>query len=376
MTGATAFLRLARTEGVGPITYRRLLARFGDPEAALEALPALARAGGRGQPVRLCTRDEAEREQEAVARLGGTILFVDTPPYPPRLALLEDAPAALTVLGAPAALERRAVAIVGGRNASANGRRMADVLAEALARAGLVVVSGMARGVDAAAHAGALRGGATVACVAGGIDVPYPLEHAALQAQIAASGAVVSETPLGTAPLARHFPRRNRIIAGLSLGVVVVEAALRSGSLITARLAREAGRDVFAVPGSPLDPRCRGSNDLLRQGAGLVESADDVLVELAADPAAKDGLQLSRPGMFREHSSPLPASSPPPREDPAQADRILELLGPSPTAIDELVRHSHVPVGVVMGALLMLEVAGRVEMLPGNMVALLAEADH
>jgi DNA processing protein len=242
------------------------------------------------------------------------------------------------------------------------------------------VVSGLARGIDAAAHEGALRAGSTVACVAGGLDVPYPPENAGLQARIAAGGAVVAEAPLGTAPQARHFPRRNRIIAGLALGVVVVEAALRSGSLITARLAQDAGREIFAVPGSPLDPRCRGTNDLLRQGAHVTETVADVLENLPDHPL--------REGIAR---SPLFAHGPPPgfaepapvdfgdSDDAAATDRavakVARLLGPSPTHVDDLIRGCQLSAATVMAALLILEVAGRVEALPGNRMALLASPD-
>ena len=228
-------------------------------------------------------------ELDATAKLGGRILLFGAADYPPLLALLDDAPPAIAVLGDMALLSLRAVALVGGRNASVNGRRIAEDLGAELARAGLVVVSGMARGIDAAAHRGALSmsaAGRTVAVVAGGLDMPYPPDHADLQRRIAAAGAVVTEASPGTVPQARHFPRRNRIIAGLALGVVVVEAAPRSGSLITARLAIEAGREVFAVPGSPLDPRSCGGNDLIRQGATLVETAADVLANLPDNPAA------------------------------------------------------------------------------------------
>ena len=226
------------------------------------------------------------RELRGLARLGARMIFAGEPDYPPLLALLDDAPAVIAVLGDPALLSARAVALVGGRNASANGQRMAENLAAELAHS-LVVVSGLARGIDAAAHPGALQTGRTIAAVAGGLDMPYPPEHADLQRRIAESGAVVSEAPLGTAPQARHFPRRNRIIAGLSLGVVVVEAALRSGSLITARLAQEAGRELFAVPGSPLDPRSRGANDLIRQGAHLDRDGAGRAGEPAGPPLAR-----------------------------------------------------------------------------------------
>ncbi|MGH7066334.1 MAG: DNA-processing protein DprA, partial [Acetobacteraceae bacterium] len=285
-------LRLARTEGIGPIASRRLLDRYGSAAAALDALPALARAGGRSRAPRIPSPGAAREEVERLTKLGASLLILGGPDYPPLLALLADAPPTLGVLGDPAVLSQRAVAIVGGRNASANGQRIAEELASALAAAGLPIVSGMARGIDAAAHRGALASGRTVAAVAGGLDVPYPPQHSSLQAAIANNGAVVSEAPLGTAPQARHFPRRNRIIAGLVVGVVVIEAAPLSGSLITARLALEAGRELFAVPGSPLDPRTRGSNDLIRQGAYLVETAADVLDHLPASAAVGDANRL------------------------------------------------------------------------------------
>jgi DNA processing protein len=370
-------LRLARTEGVGPVAYRRLLARYGSATAALDALPGLARAGGRPSPQALPSPDDAMRELRGLARLGARMVFAGEPDYPPLLALLDDAPAAIAVLGDPALLANRAIALVGGRNASANGQRMAENLAAELARS-LVVVSGLARGIDAAAHSGAMQTGRTVAAVAGGLDMPYPPEHADLQRRIAESGAVVTEAPLGTAPQARHFPRRNRIIAGLALGVVVVEAALRSGSLITARLAQEAGRELFAVPGSPLDPRSRGANDLIRQGAYLVETAQDVLDNLPDHP--------SREGLARD---PLFARSTPPgvaepletwgeptesAADLAKTRRqVIDLLGSSPTAVDDVVRRCQFSAAAVMAALLELELAGRIETLPGSRVALLPE---
>jgi DNA processing protein len=370
-------LRLARTEGVGPVAYRRLLARYGSATAALDALPGLARAGGRPSPQALPSPDDAMRELRGLARLGARMVFAGEPDYPPLLALLDDAPAAIAVLGDPALLANRAIALVGGRNASANGQRMAENLAAELARS-LVVVSGLARGIDAAAHSGAMQTGRTVAAVAGGLDMPYPPEHADLQRRVAESGAVVTEAPLGTAPQARHFPRRNRIIAGLALGVVVVEAALRSGSLITARLAQEAGRELFAVPGSPLDPRSRGANDLIRQGAYLVETAQDVLDNLPDHP--------SREGLARD---PLFARSTPPgvaepletwgeptesAADLAKTRRqVIDLLGSSPTAVDDVVRRCQFSAAAVMAALLELELAGRIETLPGSRVALLPE---
>jgi DNA processing protein len=305
------------------------------------------------------------------------MIFMGEPGYPPLLALLDDAPAAIAVLGDPALLANRAVALVGGRNASANGQRMAENLAAELARS-LVVVSGLARGVDAAAHAGAMQTGRTIAAVAGGLDMPYPPEHADLQRRIAESGAVVTEAPVGTAPQARHFPRRNRIIAGLALGVVVVEAALRSGSLITARLAQEAGRELFAVPGSPLDPRSRGANDLIRQGAYLVETAQDVLDHLPDHPT-REG--LARDPLFARDVAPglteprdvWGESTESVAELAKTRQQVIELLGSSPTAVDDVVRRCQFSPAAVMAVLLELELAGRIETLPGNRIALLSE---
>jgi DNA processing protein len=371
-------LRLARTEGVGPVAYRRLLLRYGNAAAALAALPGLARAGGRPAPPATPSPADAMRELDAVARLGGQLLFAGQPQYPPLLALLDDSPAVIAVLGDRMLLSARAVGLVGGRNASANGQRMAEDLAAELARS-LVVVSGLARGIDAAAHHGALRTGHTVAAVAGGLDMPYPPEHVELQRRIAEAGAVVSEAPLGTAPQARHFPRRNRIIAGLSLGVVVVEAALRSGSLITARLAHEAGRELFAVPGSPLDPRSRGANDLIRQGAHLTETAADVLGNLPDHPQ-REG--LSRDPLFARGPAPGAAEPPTDWQEPVESIsdlsrariQVIDLLDVSPTAVDEVVRRCQFSPAAVMAVLLELELAGRVQTLPGNRVALLLEA--
>ena len=270
-----ARLRLIRSERVGPATYLQLLARFGSAEAAIEALPDLAaRAGGR-MP-RIISADAIEREIEAVERLGGRYLFLGTPAYPALLAEIDTPPPALIAQGVPALLERPLVALVGARNASAAACRFARALARSLGEAGQVVVSGLARGIDTAAHDGALATG-TVAVIAGGIDIFYPPENEERQRAIAERGLLIAEQPPGTEPRARHFPHRNRIIAGLAQGTVVVEAAPNSGSLITARHAAEFGRDVMAVPGSPLDPRAQGCNLLIREGAILVQNAEDVL---------------------------------------------------------------------------------------------------
>lgn len=360
---ALARLRLARAEGIGPTTFRRLIDLHGSAAAALEALPRHAARSGRA--LAATPLAEAEREMAALARLGGQFLFLDDPAYPPLLARLEDPPPVLAVLGDATILPRRQVAVVGARNASAGGRRLAEELAAGLTMAGLVVTSGLARGVDAAAHLGALQAhGRTIAVVAGGLDEPYPDENAGLQARIAAEGgAVVSELALGTAPRAQHFPRRNRIVAGLVLGAVVVEAALRSGSLITARLALEAGREIFAMPGSPLDPRARGSNDLIRQGAHFTENAEDVLEHL---PAAPRELPLFQPRsrMPAPEETPAEVQSP-----PGDQGKVLEMIGSAPVAVDDLARRCHLSPSIVQAILLDLELSGLVESLPGNRVA-------
>ena len=370
-------LRIIRTQGVGPLTYQRLMARHPDPAEALDALPALAHAGGRASfdihPIAA-----AERELAALHRLGARALFLGDDDYPTLLTLLPDPPPMLAILGDIRLLRStRSVGIVGARNASANGMRMAEALGTDLASRGIVVVSGMARGIDAAAHQGAMAIGHTIAAVAGGLDHPYPPEHAKLQAQIAERGAVVAEAPLGTAPQSRHFPRRNRIIAGLSLGLVVVEAALRSGSLITATLAQDADREIFAVPGSPLDPRCHGSNDLIRQGAHLTEGAGDVLAHLPDHPGRR-GLgreplfAAGAPDGFAEPAAAAPIPpDPPPAELARIRARVIELLGPAPTDIDEVIRRSQFPPSAIMAALSQLELALRIEIVPGNRAMLL-----
>lgn len=351
-------LRLYRSENVGPITFRRLLGHYGSASAAIAALPSLARRGGRGKPIKVCPAEAAEREIEALKAAGGRYLIWGDAEYPAALANIEDAPPALSLIGHAHLFERQAVAIVGARNASANGRRFARGIAAELGQAGLVVASGLARGIDAAAHEGALETG-TVAVVAGGVDVVYPKENRALHEAIAERGAILAEQPPGTTPQGRHFPYRNRIISGLALGTLVVEAAMRSGSLITARYALEQGREVFAVPGSPLDPRCRGTNDLIRQGAVLTESAADIL-------GAIGGIGGARLDERRDDSY----AAPPPPDVPA-ADRraITELLGHSPVPVDEIIRQCQLSPATVSAVLLELELAGRLERHPGNQVS-------
>jgi DNA processing protein len=359
------WLRLIRSENVGPVVFRQLLERYGNPAAALEALPELARRAGAKRRIRVCPAGEAEAELKAAARAGLRLVALCEPDYPEPLRSLDDAPPVLGVLGNVEALTLPAVGIVGARNASANGRRFAGRLAADLAEAGFVVVSGMARGIDTAAHLGTLPR-PTVAVVAGGADVVYPPENEALHEEIRRDGAVVAEMPLGTTPQARHFPRRNRLISGLSLGVVVVEAARRSGSLITARFAGEQGREVFAVPGSPLDPRASGCNRLIREGAMLIESAADVLEALSA--LRRPELRFSTPPRSLAQAGALPVP-PPPEAGNAERAIIEELLGAEPIQVDDVVRQSTLPIAVVHGVLLEMELAGKVERHPGNRFA-------
>ena len=352
-----ARLRLIRSDQIGPVTYAQLLARFGSAEAALDAIPDLAARGG-GRPPRLATREQAEREIERVERLGARHLFRGDPEYPKLLAEIEAAPPALIVQGDVALAERQAVAMVGARNASAAACRFARQLAFDLGSAGAVIVSGLARGIDTAAHDGSLETG-TIAVIAGGIDIFYPPENEARQRAIAERGLLVAEQPPGTEPRARHFPYRNRIIAGFAVGTVVVEAAPKSGSLITARHSAEFGRDVMAVPGSPLDPRAQGCNLLIREGAILVQNAEDVL----------EAIRPLRLGPLRESRDDYGAA--PSGIDAEEADRrvVADLLGPTPVAVDEIIRQSSLPAAIVQMLLLELELAGRLERHAGGKVS-------
>ena len=355
-------LRLIRSDNIGPVTFRQLLDRFGSAEDALLALPDMAKKGGRRR-VKICPLDIAKKEVNQTLELGAGFCFKGNPEYPAALASLPDAPPVLITLGDQSLLQKSILGMVGARNASAAGAKFSRNIAHDLGKEGIVVASGMARGIDTAAHQGSLETG-TIAVIAGGIDIIYPPENDQLYQDIAAQGLIICELPIGTRPVARHFPQRNRLISGISKGVLVVEAALRSGSLITARNAGEQGRDVFAVPGSPLDPRHRGTNDLLRQGAALVETADDIL-------------EVMNGSLFTSGQSAQPAPETAPHEH-HEGDgfsnarhQLLEKLSATPIDVDELIRQCGLTPGLVLTILLELEIAGRLERHAGNRVALI-----
>ncbi|MEX1060431.1 MAG: DNA-processing protein DprA [Methyloceanibacter sp.] len=350
-----AWLRLIRSENVGPATFRALVNEFGGAEAAIAALPLLSRRGGRSD-IRLCTEAEAEAELETAESLGASLVAIGEPGYPPALAQVDSPPPLLYAKGRLDLADIPIVAIVGARNGSAVGQKFTRQLATDLALEGFVIASGLARGIDTAAHLAALEHG-TIAVLAGGIDIVYPPENEDLQRAIGERGLLISERSPGFAPRGKDFPRRNRLISGISLGVVVVEAAERSGSLITARLAGEQGREVFAVPGSPLDPRSVGTNNLLKQGAGLVTCARDILEVLApilGRPPAPPPIELAAAD---EHRTPEPLP------DIRQSERelIVGALGPSPVDIDELIRTTGVATRKVHIVLLELDLAGRLQ---------------
>jgi len=399
-----AWLRLIRSENVGPRTFRELVNRYGGAEAALEALPELVAKKLKGRAIRIAGRDEALREIEATAALGARFLALGDPDYPALLREIDSAPPLLVLRGDPAVLRRPCVSIVGSRNASASGLAFAERLTRGLAREDFVVVSGLARGIDTIAHKASLDTGA-VGVLAGGHARPYPSENLALLESIASGGgAVLSEMPLEWEPRGRDFPRRNRIVSGLALGVVVVEAARRSGSLITARFAAEQGREVFAVPGSPQDPRAEGTNDLLREGATLCACVEDVTRALAlrgARPApqgdlfgeggredekeplideldlfslreAAKGAAPFAPAPVAEPPRPAPKPAPPPPPPADAKARVMELLSPAPVSLDELIRAAGLPARDVQGALLDLDLEGRIERHGAGLVSLIA----
>lgn len=351
-------LRLIRSPNIGPVSYRQLISRFGSARAALEALPEIVMRGG-GKRAEIADAALIEREMKAVAAAGARYLFLDDAEYPELLSHIDNAPPVLTYKGKLELLARPSVAMVGARNASAGACRFARQLAYELGQGGFTVISGLARGIDTAAHAGSLESG-TVAVIAGGIDVVYPPENRDLQEAIAERGLLIAEQPPATEPRARHFPYRNRIIAGLAMGTVVVEAAPKSGSLITARLAAEAGREVMAVPGSPLDPRSHGCNQLIREGATLVQNA----MEIA---------ELVRPLDSRLVRRSLEVT-PPTLDDGGESDRraVIDLMGMTYVSVDELVRQSGSSQSVVQMVLLEIELAGKLERGAGGKVRLVA----
>ncbi|MDA1324936.1 MAG: DNA-processing protein DprA [Proteobacteria bacterium] len=358
-------LRLIRSQNVGPATFFALMDRFTSAAEALAAAPELSRRGGRKRAIRLADRAAVEAEIEALHQLGGRLITLGESDYPSPLAVIADPPPLIQVMGDVSLLGRDCIGIVGARNASAAGRRFTRDIAADLGACDLVVASGMARGIDTAAHQGALKTG-TIAVVAGGVDVTYPRENQPLYEDLLDHGAVIAEQPLGTQPIARHFPPRNRLISGLSLGVLVIEAAPRSGSLITARMALEQGREVFAVPGSPLDPRYRGTNGLIRDGAVLTESVDDVIENLEAMKSSA-GRKGSPGEKLRQ-----PVDIPNEIEVSRAQTLILELLGPVPVSVDELLRECQLSHALMVMVLLELELAGRLERHPGNRVSLVS----
>ena len=359
-------LRLFRSENVGAVTFRVLTQHFKTAQEALASLPEKARKGGLKKTLRICSKAEAEKEFEDVAKIGAELLFLDEADYPEQLSFLTDAPPVLSVLGNKALLKKPHIAIVGTRNASVNGRNIARHFAVDLVKAGYSVVSGMALGIDAAAHDGALYAAtdnaSTTAVLGTGINVAYPEQNRRIYNAICQKGVLVSEYPFGTKPQPSNFPQRNRIISGLSSGLVVIEAALRSGSLITANKALEQGKDVFAVPASPLDPRAAGVNHLIKNGAPLVESAQDIIDHISVTPSFsfsetkenKQNIQQSEPQIY----------------EPSDQDRtdILSLLDGSPIEIDALIRETGLPASVISVLLVELELGGQIERLPGNKI--------
>ncbi len=392
------WLQLIRCENVGPRTFRNLINRHGGAAQALAALPELIRKGG-GRQIRLATRESVLREWELAERLSARFVALGEPDYPPGLRAIEAPPPLVAVRGRTGIFARPMVAIVGSRNASAAGLAMTEKLTRSLAAANFAIVSGLARGIDACAHRAALTSG-TVGVLAGGLDRAYPPENVALIEQIVEQGAVISELPFGYEPRGKDFPRRNRIVSGLSLATVVVEAARRSGSLITARFAQEQGREVFAVPGSPLDPRAEGANDLIRDGANLCASAQDivdVIAPLAArgahrydllfepdPPAFGDGLWDELEGLDPA-DAPVQAAARSKGYEGADDDigappvlsprlRVEALLGPAPIGVDDLARAGGCSVGDIRLILQEMEIDGLIDRHGGDRVSLSARA--
>lgn len=363
-----ACLRLIRSDNVGPVTFRELINTYGGAARALEALPEIARRAGRGKPIRICPAHQAKAELEAAQAGGAQPIFTIEPNYPARLAMLDAPPPLLYVKGRAILLNAPSVAIVGSRESSAAGVKLARHFAKGLGDAGYVVVSGLARGIDGAAHETALASG-TVAVLAGGLDIVYPPEHRTLQDRIAVEGCLVSEQRPGFTPRGKDFPKRNRIISGIASGVIIVEAAARSGTLVTARYAAEQGREVFAVPGHPLDPRAEGTNRLIKNGATLVTEVGDVLSILAP----LTGLREAPPGPDPFPQPVLPPPLPPPEFGDQDRDRVWQALGPAPVDVGAVIEATGLPVRVVQIALMELELAGRLTRPGPGLVAALPD---
>lgn len=365
MNEKMSWLRLSRTENIGPVTFYRLIEAYGSASKAIDALPDLAKRGGRAKPLIAAPLTQVEREYQAIKKFGGDIICAAETDYPVSLAAIDDAPPVVTYTGNIALLKKSCVGIVGSRNASLNGRKFTEKLAHELGIAGATVISGLARGIDTAAHAGSLDTG-TVAVLGGGLDIIYPPENKDLYAQIRERGLIIAESPFGQQPFAQSFPRRNRIISGLSQGVVIVEATFKSGSLITARMAGEQGRDVFAVPGHPLDPRAEGPNALIRDGAVLIRNAGDIL----------ESLSTFQSGSLQDSASQKyePLNAPPVIDDQTLdrvRDEVLSCLSHTPISVDEIIRSAGLPAAAVQIVVLEMELAGRVQRLPGQRISLI-----
>lgn len=365
-------LRLFRSENIGAKTFSDLLGFYGTAEAAIEALPTLAASGGLGRPITICPKELAEKEWEITRRYGADIITQQDDNFPALLKHIKDCPPILTTFGNTSLLNQQSIAIVGARNASINGCKFAENLASELGKAGFIVVSGLARGVDTNVHKGSLETG-TIAVLAGGIDYIYPRDNASLYRAISEQGLIITEMPFSLQPQARNFPRRNRIISGLSLGTIVVEATKSSGSLITARYALEHNREVFAVPGSPLDPRCQGPNSLIKQGAHLIESADDIINAL-------EYVMQHKITSFSEPDAPefgTPAMAFPQEAELKEARQlIISKLSAAPVPVDQLMSETNIAVNILSAVLLELEISRKIERSPGNKVSLVFENEE
>ena len=365
-TEKLAWLQLFRSENIGPITFYRLVEYYGGAENALKALPELAKRGGRKKPLIAAKYETIEREYDALMNFGGRIITAACPEYPLALSAIDDAPPVISVIGDVSLMHKSCIGIVGARNASINGKKFTARLAEDLGKRKQVIVSGLARGIDTAAHQGALSSG-TIAVIAGGINVIYPEENTGLYEQIKEQGLIIAESPFDQKPFAQSFPKRNRIVSGLSKGVVVVEATKRSGSLITARMAGEQGRDIYAIPGHPMDPRAAGPNHLIREGATLVRSCEDIMEGMM--DFSGNAMREPYPPFIPLHPSVDIVADPPENAH----DEIMDKLSFTPISVDVLLRSCHFNISVLQTVLLDLELAGRIKRLPGNRIQLLGD---